>query len=110
MHFCLILAVLGRLLASFRLSWEASGPHFGSLGASWGALLAQVGPSWPKIAKKIDFLNLNPEVGLKLEAKKREKSMPKSMFFSDAFLTSIFIDFSSILDLKFEGLFDRFWT
>ena len=37
-HFCLFLAVLGCLLVSFWLSWDAFGPHFGSLGASWGAL------------------------------------------------------------------------
>ena len=55
MHFCVILVVLGRLLASFWRSWSAFGPHFGSLGPSWHALLAQVGPSWPKIAKKHRF-------------------------------------------------------
>ena len=62
-HFCLILTVLGCLLVSFWLSWDALGPHFGSLGASWGGFLAQVGPSWPKIAKKIDFLNLSSGFG-----------------------------------------------
>ena len=58
-HFCLILTVLGCLLVSFWLSWDALGPHFGSLGASWGGFLAQVGPSWPKIAKKNRFFEFD---------------------------------------------------
>ena len=55
--------VLWHTFASFWLPWVAFGPHFGSLGASWGGFLAQVGPSWPKITKKIDFLNLIPGFG-----------------------------------------------
>ena len=80
-HFCLILTVLGCLLVSFWLSWDALGPHFGSLGASWGGFLAQVGPSWPKIAKKIDFLNLTCGSGTKLGPKlgpKLAQDLPKS--------------------------------
>ena len=104
-HFCLILAVLGHLLASFWLSWHPFakfGSHLGSLGTSWGALLTQVGPSWPKIVKKVDFLNLRPGFGTQVGTQKSRKSTSKTMFFSDASVTSIFIDISMI--------FYRFWT
>ena len=68
---------LGILGGSLWLSWGAFWPHFGSLGTlvgpilallgrlgtSWDAFFAQVGPSWPKIAKKIDFLKVRPRFG-----------------------------------------------
>ena len=47
-----ILALLGSVLASFWFSWETFWPHFGSLGLSWAAFLAQDGTRWPKMAKK----------------------------------------------------------
>ena len=110
-HFCLILTVLGRLLASFWSSWRPFGSHFGSLGASWGALLTQVGPSWPKIVKKVDFLNLSPRFGTQVGTQNEEKSTSKTMFFSDAFFLLNFIDFlkrfwTSILDVHWID----FWT
>ena len=100
--FGLICALLGRLLASFALSWGTFWPHFGSLGASWNAFYAQIGPSWPKIVKKVDFLNLTSGFGTQVGTQKSRKSTSKTMFFSDAFVTSIFIDILAI--------FDRFWT
>ena len=54
-----ILPLLGRLVTSFFRSWDGFWPHFGALGASWGTLLAQVGPSWPKMAKKTRFFELH---------------------------------------------------
>ena len=68
--FGLILAVLGRFWTSFWVSRDVLGRLFG--------------PSWPKIAKKIDFLNfisgsgtkLGPKLGLKL-AQDPPKSRPE---------------------------------
>ena len=84
--FGLILALLGRLLDPFWLSWDV----LGHLGTPFSPKLAQVGPRYQK---KPRYLNLSCEVGLKLGAKNQEKSMPRTTFFYDAFLTSIFIDF-----------------
>ena len=117
--FGLIFALLGRLLASFWLSWGTFWPHFGSLGTPFGvilALLRRLGtPFWPKLAqvgprwrKKLDFLSLISGSWHKLGAKNREKSMSKTTFFSDAFLTSIFIDLLSISDSENGRFFDQF--
>ena len=53
------LGLLGRLLTSFWYCWDAFGPHFKSLGVPWGTFSTQVGPSWPKLATNLDFLNLS---------------------------------------------------
>ena len=87
----LILALLGRLLASFWLSW--------------GVLERLLCPSWPKFAQdnekhsifEFDFRIWDPSWDPKIK-----KSTSKTMFFSDAFVTSIFIDILAI--------FNRFWT
>ena len=84
--FGLILALLGRLLDPFWLSWDV----LGHLGTPFSPKLAQVGPRY---RKKPRFLDLPSGSWLKLGAKNREKSMPRTTFFYDAFLTSIFIDF-----------------
>ena len=42
---------LGCVLVSFYLSWVGSRPHFGAVGTSWSTFLAQVGPSWLKLAQ-----------------------------------------------------------
>ena len=62
--FWCVSALLGRLSTSFWLSWDGFGSHFGSLGASWGALVPQIGPSWPKIAKKVDFFSFDYGFGV----------------------------------------------
>ena len=103
-----IFALLGRLLASFWFSWGTFWRHFGSLEARWDAISAQVGPSWPKIMKKVDFSNSIPRFGTQVETQNGEKSMSETIFFLDAFLTSNFIDFSTILDLNFGRVLDRF--
>ena len=76
--FWLVLALLGRV-------WDAFGPHFGSLGASWDAFLAQVGPSWPKRAKKVDFFNLTsaygPDLGPKLGPQIEKNRCQNHVFF-----------------------------
>ena len=92
--FGLILALLGKLVASFSLSWSLLGRPFG--------------PSWPKMVKKVDFLNLSLRFGTQVGTQNGEKSMSKTMFFLDAFLTSNFIDFSTNLDLSFRRILDRF--
>ena len=95
---------LGILGGSFWLSWGAFWPHFGSLGTLVGPILALLGrlgtPFSPKLAqvgpryrKNPRFLDLISGSWLKLGAKNREKSTSKTMFFLDAFSTSIFIDF-----------------
>ena len=84
--FGLILALLGRLLDPFWLSWDV----LGRLGTPFSPKLAQVGPRWQQ---KLDFLKLPCGCCLNLGTKNHEKSMPKTVFFWDAFLTSIFIDF-----------------
>ena len=106
-HFCLILAVLGCLLVSFWLSWDAFGPHFASLRASWGGFLAQVGPSWPKIAKKIDFLNLTSGSGTKLGPKLAQdppKSRPKPEKSDIEKQHSLDIDFGRVQASFWKGL------
>ena len=96
-------------------SWGTFWPHFGALGASWGGFLAQVGPSWPKIAKKIDFLNLTcglgtklgPKLGPKL-AQDPPKSRPKPEK-SDVEKQHIFdIDFGRVQASFWKGFWDVF--
>ena len=53
--FGFILAFLGRLLDPFWLSWDV----LGRLGTPFLPKLAQVGPSWPKIAKKNRFFEFD---------------------------------------------------
>ena len=86
--FGLIWALLGRLLVSFWLSW--------------GVLERLLCPSSPKITKNTRFLNLTCGSGTQVGIQKSKNSTSKTMFFSDAFLTSIFIDILAILY--------RFWT
>ena len=117
----IVLPLLGHLLASFWLSWDAFWPHFGSLGAPLGLILrllkhpgtpfwpnlAHVGPTW---RKKLAFLSLSCGSWLKLGGRNPEKSMSKTMFLQDAFSTSIFIDFSSLWDSENRCFFDGFWN
>ena len=84
--FGLILILLGRFLASFWPCWDV----LGRLGTPFSPKLAQVGPRY---RKKPRFLDLISGSWLKLGAKNRETSTSKTMFFLDAFSTSIFIDF-----------------
>ena len=77
-----ILVLLGRLLALFWLSWDTFGPHFGSLGASWDALLAQVGPRWPKMAKKTSiFLIIFRKLAQVGRPKSRKIDVKNDVFF-----------------------------
>ena len=100
-------------------SWEAFWRHVGSLGVPFGFILALLGrlgvTFWPKLAqvslswqKKLDFCNLPSAWGAQVGPPNRPKSKSKNVLFSDAFLTSICIDFLSILHLKFGRFFDRF--
>ena len=100
-----IVALLGRLLASFWLSWDACWAHFGSLGTSWDAFFAQVGPSSPEITKKtlifqFDFRKL-AQVGTQ-----KLRNIDAA---SDIFLRCIFdIDFHRFLiDFGLEN--STFW-
>ena len=102
-------------MASLWLSWDAFGPHFGSLGTSWGGFLAQVGPSWPKIAKKIDFLNLSPGFGTKLGpklgpklAQDPPKSRPKPEKSDIEKQHSFDIDFGRVQASFWKGFWDVF--
>ena len=116
---CVLLSVLGHYGESLCLSWGALWPHFFVFGTPCGLILALLGPLgkpfWPKFAqvgprwvKKHDFLNLTSRFGTQVAIQNGEKSMSKTMFFLDAFLTSNFIDFSTILDLNFGCILDRF--
>ena len=110
MHFCVILVVLGRLLASFWRSWSAFGPHFGSLGPSWHALLAQVGPSWPKIAKKRRFFEFKLRLGdPSWEPKSRKNDVKNDVFFRCVFVIvfyRFFIDFGFQISTFFGSILD----
>ena len=92
------------------------GHHFGFLASfwpSWAVSGCLFGPSWPKMAqvrprlrKKLRFLDLTCGLGRDLGSENLEKSMSKTTFFSDAFLTSIFIGFLLILGCEIQG----FWA
>ena len=58
--------------------------------------------------KIVDFLNLVSRFGTQVGSQNREKSMSKTMFFSDAFLTSNFANFSMISALNFGRVLDQF--
>ena len=92
--FGLILALLGHLLASF--------------GRSWGVLGRLFGPSWPKMAKKVDFCSLSSGSWHKLGPQNREKSVSKTTCFSNVFSALIFLDFSSNLGSKNGRFLGRF--
>ena len=70
---------------SFWRSWALLGRLFDSLGASWDAFLAQVGPSWPNRMKKVDFLNLpsayDQDLGPKLGPQIEKNRCQKPCFF-----------------------------
>ena len=88
------MALLGRLLASFWLSWDACWTHFGSLGTSWDAFFAQVGPSWPKIPKKTWIFEFNLRKLAQVGTQKWRKIDAEN----DVFLRCIFdIDFYRFL-------------
>ena len=60
------LASLGTLLGLVLGLLGSLGAPFGT---SWGTFFAQVGPSEPKITKKLDFLSLTSAYGTDLGAK-----------------------------------------
>ena len=85
-----MLALLGRLLASLWLSWGAFGPHFASLETPWDAILAQLGPCWPNMAKKTRFF----EFELRKLAQVGKPKSRKIDVKNDVFLRCVFdIDF-----------------
>ena len=94
----------------FWFSWDVLCPHFFALGTPCGfilALLEPLGvPFCPKLAQdgeKTQFcLSLRPTSRMPDGTRNRRISTSKTIFCQDAFLTSMFIDFSSILVSKFR--------
>merc|ERR1712078_669175 len=89
--------VLWRLLNSFCLSWDTFGLHFRPLESSWDAILAQLGPSWPKMPKKTSIFGFDfrswHQVG---SPKSRKIDVKNDVFFrciSDIDFYGFFIDF-----------------
>ena len=121
---------LGILGGSFWLSWGAFWPHFGSLGTlvgpilallgrlgtSWDAFFAQVGPSWPKIAKKTPIFGFAFRIwDPSWDPKTKKIDVGKNVFLRCAFdidFYRFFFDvglrksmfFGSIFDLKTKML------
>ena len=108
---------LGILGGSLWLSWGAFWPHFGSLGTlvgpilallgrlgtSWDAFFAQVGPSWPQIAKKNLIFGVNNFRKLAQVGSQKSRKIHAA---NDIFLRCIFnIDFHRFLiDFGLENL------
>ena len=98
--FGVMLPLLRRFWDSFWLSWGALGTHFGSLGAPWDAILPQVGPSWPNIAKKTVIFEFDARKLAQVGRPKSRKIDVKNDVFFECVFNIVFYGFLMDLGLR----------